>query len=201
MARAGPQGMRTMTVVIGSTAQVGIEMTCSGQKVFNVIGVHMPGPYLITDVLAAVKSAWEVSTGPLYRHPTSVQMVGYHGTDLSSTTGAVAFLGSSASGAVAGDVSLMSASALVKLASGTRARRANGRLFHGPLAESQVNSDGRTLASSFITDATTAYANFRNAMATANMPWVIISRKYSSTADVSSIGVRSIASSQDRRLR
>jgi hypothetical protein len=176
-------------------------MTCSGQKVFNVIGIHMPGPYVVPDVLTAVKTAWEATLGPLKTRPNTLTMVGYHGVDLSSSTGSVGFLGSNTSGGQSGDVSLLSAAGLIKISSGTRARRANGRLFHGPLVESQINADGRTLSGTWPADLTTAYTNFKTAMTTANMPWVIISRKYSSTADVTSVGVRSVVSSQDRRLR
>lgn len=190
-----------MTLIIGSTAQVAIEMTCSGQKIFNVIGIHMPGPYLPPDVVAAVKTAWEAAGGPLSKHPAALSVVGYHAVDLASSTGAIATLSSGAVGGVAGDLSLLSSCALVKLNGGTRQRRANGRLFHGPITEGQMVSDGRTLGTSDVTGLTAAYTQFKNAMTTANMPWVVISRKYSETHDVQSVSVRSVCSSQDRRLR
>lgn len=190
-----------MTLVIGSSCQVGIEMTCSGQKVMNVIGIHMPGPFLVPDVLAAVKTAWEASNGPLARHPNSTVMVGYHGTDLNTVDGAVGFLGSAAIGSKGTDISFMAACAVVKLSSGTRARSQQGRLFHGPLVESQVSPDGRTLSTDGLNDLNSAYTGFHAAMIAADMPWKVLSRKFSIGTEITNVSVGTLLGSQHRRLR
>lgn len=190
------------TLVVPGAAQIGIEMTASGQPVWNVIGLNIGAT---TDppatILAVVKTAWEAANGPMKIKSTLVTMVGYHYTDLRSTTGAVGFLGSTQAGLVTGGLSTMASAALVKLSSGTRSRSQQGRLYHGPLLETQINADGRTIDSTYSTTVNTAYTNFLNAMSTANYPWAIISRKNSTFEVVDTASPASVIATQRRRLR
>ena len=191
------------TLVIPRTVQVSIEMVCSGQPVWNVIHLDMgtEGFYTPASVLPFVKSAWEIGNGPLARHTTTTSMVGYHYVDLDSATGAVGFLASTASGNNASGLSALSTCALIKLGSGSRSRSTQGRMYHGPLAEAQVNADGRSLASTTITDLTNTYEAFRVAMATANTPWCVASRKNLNKTVITSVGAAGIIGTQRRRIR
>lgn len=190
------------TLVIPGCGQVAIEMTCSGQPVWNVIHLNIGAT---TDppatILAAVKTNWEKTSGPLKQRTTALTMVGYHYTDLRSTTGAVGFLGSTVAGANAGALSTMASAALVKLSTGTRSRSQQGRLYHGPLAENQINTDGRTLDGTFATALGTAYTTFLNDMNTSGWPWAIASRKLLSFSEVDTASPASVIATQRRRLR
>jgi len=190
-----------MVLVVPQTVQVAIEMTASGQSVYNVLGFTNAFGSTPSYILNLVKTEWERASGPLKLHTTQTTMVGYHFTDLSSPTGAVAFLGSSTAGGVADNLSTMASCALVKLTSGTRSRSQQGRLYHGPLGESQVQSDGRLLATGFITSLNTAYETFRVNVAAGNLGWQVISRKNSTSTPITNASTSPIVATQRRRLR
>lgn len=190
------------TLVVPGAAQVGIEMTCSGQPVWNVIGLNIGATTQPPSViLAVVKTAWEKAAGPLKQRPTGVSMVGYHYTDLRTTTGAVGFLGSTTVGGNGTQLSTMASAALVKLSTGTRSRSQQGRLYHGPLAETHINTDGRTLDATYSGLLQTAYTTFLNDMNTGGYPWAIISRKLLQFNDVDTASPASVIATQRRRLR
>lgn len=190
------------TLVIPDTVQVAIEMVCSGQPVWNIIHLSGGGGLQPSgQTLADVKAAWEVTSGPLKMHPTALTMVGYHYTDLSSPTGAVAFLGSSTAGGQAGALATMASSALVKLGTGTRSRSQQGRLYHGPLTESQVNLDGRQLDTTWASSLTSAYDNFRIALGGGTRRWAVASRKLLVSTPIVTVSAAPIIATQRRRLR
>jgi hypothetical protein len=190
------------TLVIPQTMQIAIEMTCSGQPVWNVLHFKDTGTFGVPSVvLANVKTAWEKAAGPLKIKSSSVTMVGYHYTDLRSTTGAVAFLGSTTAGGVAGGLSTMASTALIKLSTGTRSRSQQGRLYHGPLLETQINTDGRTLDSTHATALATAYNGFISDLNVGTFYWAIASRKLLTSTPITSVGVASVIATQRRRLR
>lgn len=191
-----------VTLVIPDTVQVAIEMVCSGQPVWNII--HLTGGGNIqtsTVTLNDVKNAWETPTGPLKNHPTALTMVGYHFTDLSSPTGAVGFLGSTTTGGMTESIATMASSALIKLSTGTRSRSQQGRLYHGPLGESQVDADGRKLLPASFTALSTAYTAFQTAMNTGTRKWAVASRKNLVSTPIVTVGPASVIATQRRRLR
>lgn len=189
-------------LVIPGTVQVAIEMSCSGQPVWHVVHIFIDDSLdTPTQTLTEVRDAWEASGGPLKNHSDAVTMVGYHYTDLRSTSGPVAFLGSSESGLGTASLSTMAACALIKLSSGTRDRSKNGRLYHGPLAEGDIASNGRTIEGTKLTNLATAYNQFRTAINVGERKWVIASRKNLTSFPIDSISVASIVATQRRRLR
>lgn len=193
-----------MTLVVPDTIQIAIEMTASGQQIFNIIGLRtnlISAGDSPSTTLGLVKTAWEQANGPLKKHSNQVTMVGYHYTNLTSTTGATAYLGSTEAGGLAGTFNSMAACAVVKLSGGTRARSEHGRLFHGPLLQSDVNADGRTIAAGTITALQTAYGLFKSNMGGVGYGWAVISRKNSTSKDISDIGVAGILGIQRRRIR
>lgn len=189
------------TLVVPQTVQVAIEMVASGQPVYNVLGFSNAFGSTPAYILNLVKTEWERANGPLKQHTTQTTMVGYHFTDLSSATGAVAFLGSAATGAIVDNLSTMASSSLVKLSTGTRSRSQQGRLYHGPLGESQIQADGRTLAPAHLALMNTAYETFRVNMAAGNAAWAIISRKNKTSTGVQTASTSGIIATQRRRLR
>lgn len=189
------------TLVIPQTVQVGIEMTCSGQPVWNVLGFTNAFGSSPTYILNTIKTEWERTNGPLKLRPTQLTMVGYHFTDLSSTSGAVQFLGSSTAGGVTTSLSTMASSALIKLSTGTRSRSKQGRMYHGPLGETQIDPDGRNIVGSYLTSLNTAYETFRVNMAAANVGWQILSRKNLYGTSVVTASASSLVATQRRRQR
>lgn len=191
------------TLVIPNCVQVAIEMVCSGQPVVNVLHFqYINGTEKLPAAdLVAVKNEWEKAAGPLKTRPTLVTMVGYKYTDLSSPTGATTYLASQTGGGVIGPLSTMASAALVKMGGGTRSRSGSGRLYHGPLAESDVNTDGRTLATASLTNIQTAYNTFRGNLGLLGLELVVASRKNLSTSPATNISVSPIIATQRRRLR
>lgn len=191
------------TLVIPNTCQIAVEATCSGQPVFNVLHFYGGASTFFNggQVLDSFKTAWEKTGGPHKTKASNVTMVGYKFTDLSSATGATAYLGSTTAGGAGAGISTMAASALIRLTGGTRSRSGSGRLYHGPLRELEINTDGRTIETAAALALTTAYNTFKNDMAAAGLTWVVASRKNSTQAEVRSVQVSSIIATQRRRLR
>lgn len=189
------------TLVIPGAVQVGIEMQQSGQKIMNVLGFANSMGVDLPTILASVKTNWEKTGGPLWNHQNSLTMVGYHGVDLSTPTGAVGFLGSTTPGNKAGETATLAACAIVKLSSNTRSRSQNGRLYHGPLMEGDINPDGRTISSGTLTAITSAYEQFRIDMEASSHAWAVLSRKNSTYKEIESASTIGIIGTQRRRLR
>ena len=191
------------TLVIPDTVQIAASMTCSGQSVVNVLHFKYPTGTLLdlNATLGAFRTAWEKAAGPLKLRSSAVTMVGYHATDLNSATGGVASLASSTAGGGASTLSTMASSALVKFSGGTRSRRSSGRLYHGPLIESDINTDGRTLATATATAINLAYTTLKADMLAINLELVVASRKYSDKFSVLDISTAGIIATQRRRQR
>jgi len=178
-------------------------MTHSGQKIMNIIGLRVDlnsGTRTPAVTLGYVRDAWEINNGPMKKHLNNTAMVGYHYTDLRFADGATAFLGSGTAGTTFNDPATLGACAVVKLSGGTRARSEHGRIFHGPLGEGEVNTDGRTIASSTVTSLAAAYELFRTTLLTNGYGLAVISRKNSTSKDVNNVGVNSIVGTQRRRI-
>src|SRR5213592_2303787 len=121
-----------MPLIVPDLLQIGIEMTHSGQTIFNIIGLRVDinsGTRTPQANLAFVKQEWEATGGPMRTHLTGTTMVGYHYTDLRFADGATDFLGSSQAGTNTDPTAALQACAIVKLSGGSRARSEHGRLF------------------------------------------------------------------------
>lgn len=189
------------TLVIPNCFQVSIQMIHSTRPVDNVIGIKSAGVTDVATVGNAVKTAWEATGGPLKLHNTGTAMTGYKVVDISSTTGQVTTVASAATGAVSGSAAILSGCALVTYGGGTRSRSARGRMYHGPLAISQVSTDGRSLAGGIQASLLTAYTQFDAAITAAGLEWVVLSRKYSHDNPISTFAVSPLVATQRRRMR
>lgn len=176
-------------------------MSASGQKVMNVIGIENAEGSAMTAILAAVKTAWEQTGGPLSQHVTGTKMVGYHGVDLTSASGAVGFLGSTEQGLLVHAPATLAACAIIKLSSGTRSRSQQGRLYHGPLSEDQIATDGRTISPQSLANLNTAYDKFKTSLQGQNHPWSVLSRKNSTYQEITTLSCAGVIGTQRRRLR
>ena len=189
------------TLIIPNAFLVSIKGNSSGLPNVSVMGIITPGGSSAA-VAAAVKTAWEAAGGPLSQRPSQYVMESYTVTDLSSAAGAVAIVSSAAKGGLTSiDLSTNGTCALVALGSGTRSRSSNGRLYHGPLTESQVQTDGRTVTAASLTSIQAAYVQFSAALAADLYVLSIISRKYSRATAVLNISCGGIIATQRRRIR
>lgn len=187
-------------IIINSTYIVAIEAECSGQPVVNVIGIRSPFSNA-AEVGEAVKAQWEAAGGPLSKRSTFLVMKDYRVTDISSPIGPVVSTFSSKAGGATGQLSTMGASALISYSGGSRSRSSSGRMYHGPLSENDVNTDGRTLPPLTISGLSVCYQTFKASLASEGYEWVVISRKLSQAFPVGIPVCQSVIATQRRRIR
>lgn len=187
-----------MVLIIPNTYLVSIKGSSGGQDVVNVIGVEGTGNTAIS-VATAVLGAWKTAGGPLSKLTTAYTMLEVKAMDLSSASGDVYTVTDSTAGTLSPPLATNAACALITYGSGTRAKSERGRMYFGPLRESDVNTDGRTLANA--AGFTTAFGAFKTALEINNRKWVVISRKNSSTTDIVSVTTQSVIATQRRRIR
>jgi len=188
------------TLIIPGAYQVSINAESGGQTVTNVIGVSgISGQ--ATNIANAVLTALKISNGPLARHSTLYSLTSIRCVDLSSATGQVVEIAATGTGLSSGALATNASCAVVSLKGGTRSRSASGRLYHGPLTETAIQANGRTLEPTSATTIQGAYALFQGSLVSAGFDWVVLSRKLSIFTPVRNIGIDSIIGTQRRRIR
>lgn len=193
----------SMALVIANTYRVAIEMLAGGRVITNVVGVTGSSAGQEAAAAAAVLAAWKVASGPLAGMSSLVTMQAVTAIDLSSATGGISVLSDSTAGGVTSGntLSTRASSALITWNGSTRSKSARGRLYHGPLRESQIQADGATLEAGAVASLGTAFTNFRSSLATAGFPLCVISQKNASTTAVTSQAVQTTIATQRRRIR
>lgn len=193
----------SMTLVIANTYRCAIRMLAGGKSITNVIGVRGSSSGQQAAAAAAVLAAWKVTTGPLSKISSLVTMADVTAVDLSSTTGGIAVVSDATAGGITASnaLSTRAASALVTWNGSTRSKSARGRLYFGPLMETDIATDGASLFTGVPASLSTAMTNFRSSLATAGFPLVVISQKLASTTDVTSHAVQTTIATQRRRIR
>jgi hypothetical protein len=187
-----------MVHVIPDCYLVSIKGSSGGQDVVNVIGVKAPGNTPIS-VANAVLSAWKVAGGPLSKLPTVYQMREVTAMDISSSTGQVDSVADATFGSVGAQLATNGACALVTYGSGSRAKSTKGRMYFGPMVESNINSDGRTLVAA--ATYTTAFQAFKASLEVNNRQWVVLSRKNQTSSPIIQITTQVTIATQRRRIR
>jgi hypothetical protein len=150
-----------------------------------------------------VLAAWKVATGPLSRLSSLVAMTGVRAVDISSGSGAIVTVNDTTAGGVASTNSLATrgACALVQFNGGTRSRSSRGRLYFGPIMETDINVDGATVGGATVANLGTAFTAFRNSLNGSGYPLNVLSRKLSQAFPVTSQTVETIIATQRRRIR
>lgn len=192
-----------MALVIANTYRVAIEMLAGGRVITNVVGLTGGSAGQEAAAAAAALAAWKVATGPLSTMSSLVTMQAVTAIDLSSATGGISVLSDSTAGGVTSGntLSTRASSALITWNGSTRSKSARGRLYFGPLRESQIQADGATLEAGAVTALGTAFTAFRNSLSTAGFPLCVISQKNASTTAVTSQAVQTTIATQRRRIR
>jgi hypothetical protein len=189
------------SLVIADCFQVTISSVAGGHAIENVIGVKKAGG-TAAGAAAAVKTAWEIASGPLANLATLSSMVNYHAVDISSTTGTIADLASTTAGGRASqNLATRGACALIKWNGANRSRSTRGRLYYGPICESDIQADGATLDTTRATAIGTAFSNFRTSLTSSGYPLVVLSRTLSQAFDVTASAVEAGIATQRRRIR
>lgn len=190
-------------LIIANAYRCAIQMVCGGRDVINVVHVEGSAPGQEAAAAAAVLAAWKVATGPLTQLSNYISMVEVQAMDLSSASGGIYAIADTTTGGIAASQTLATraASALIKWNGGTRSRSSRGRLYYGPLRESNVQIDGATLESAAVTAFGTAFTAFRNSLSAAGFPLQVASRLTSSCTSVTSQTVESTIATQRRRIR
>jgi len=191
-------------LIVPNAFQTVVEMEVSGQQIINVIGIHSADAATSAiQVGVAVQAAWEMTGGPLSQLSTFTNMGGYRTTDLRSADGSINFFGSTAKGGFgASQLSTLAVSGLVQYGTGSRNRSSRGRLYFGPLAENQINADGRTVAAAPRASIGAAFEQFRVTIGGGDLSWAVISRVRSTAYIISTEPVvANVVATQRRRLR
>lgn len=189
-----------MVLVVPGAWLVAIKAQSSGQDVVNVIGVE--APFMNAPAVAdAVALSWTDAGGPLSQHPSQYTLVEVTAMDISHAAGEVYTRAAQGTGGITGQLATNGSCALVKYSTGSRSKTQKGRMYHGPLTEGQINTDGRTLANALTLR--TAYQNFYNSLAGRGVNWGIVSRKNSELNIIvqSNIQVAPVIATQRRRIR
>lgn len=189
-------------LIIPGCFQVAIMGKAGGSDVVNVIGVQNGGGDA-AGANAAVRTAWKVALGPLNNLSSLYTLSQFVCTDIGSANGAINVVSDTTAGGQTASNAFATAGAcgLVKWNGGTRSRSSRGRLYFGPLMESQINPDGRTVAATFLTNMNTAFSNFRSSLSTSGYPLVVLSRRLSQSFPVTSSAVETTIATQRRRIR
>jgi hypothetical protein len=189
-------------LIIPGCFQVAIMGKAGGSDVINVIGVQNSNADA-QSACTAVRTAWKVATGPLTRLSNLYSLAQFVAVDLGSSNGAISVIADTTTGSVSTTNSFATAGAcaLVKWNGGTRSRSSRGRMYLGPIMESDLNPDGRTLGAGNITNFTTAITAFRNSLNASGFPLVVLSRTLSTAFPVTSHAVEATIATQRRRIR
>jgi hypothetical protein len=197
-----PSGVVMPALILPNVYRCAIKATNDGVPVVNVIGVRGTAGGQEAAAAAAIKAAWEVTgTSLCNQHTNNYHMVSYDVTDLTTATGGVTSLASTASGTLTAETATAAACALFKFNGGTRSRTQNGRMYYGPIDQNSVQSTGRALETTARTTLQSALNAFLASLTTAGFPLVIISRVGPSSHTVATAAVESLIATQRRRIR
>ena len=189
-----------MVLIVPNCYLVSIKMSSGGQDVVNVIGIQASSS-TAQAVANQVKASWILSGGPMQKHATTTTGVQVSAMDLSSANGAIATAAFTNAGSEAGALATNGSCALITYGGGTRSRSSKGRLYHGPLREGQIESNGRHLTATAQANITNGYLVFKNDLNAAGMFWTVISRKLQTANNISSPSAQLLIATQRRRIR
>src|SRR3569623_121887 len=189
-------------LIVPNCFQVSIQMVAGGHAIENVVGVQNSGG-TAAGAAAAVLAAWKVASGPLNGLSALLTMVQVRAVDIGSANGAIVVVPDTTAGGVASANSFATraASALIQWNGGTRSRSSRGRLYFGPIMETDISSDGATLVGVTPTTFKNRFIAFQNSLNSASYPLVVLSRKLSQAFPVTSVTCESLIATQRRRIR
>lgn len=196
-------GTAVAALVIPNVYRCALKMTAGGHDIVNVFHVEGSASGQEAAAAAAVLAAWKTAGGPLARLSQLITMVSVTAMDLSSVNGGITVVTDTTTGGISSTNALATRGAcgLIKLNGGTRSRSTRGRIYYGPIMETDINSDGATVASASVTAWGTAFTNFRTSLSGAGFTLGVASRKTSSFTSATTTAVEATIATQRRRIR
>lgn len=187
-------------LIIPGAYLVSLHHTVSGQEVVNVLGVSSEGFGAATLVADTVHAAWTATGGPLKSLSNKVRLERVKVVDLASAEGEIAEKSATDVGSITAELANLASCAVIRVGAASRSRSSKGRVYFGPLAEGNINADGRSIEPNQVTAYTQNFTQFRTQLGTAGLTWGVISRKLSRITPIQSISVAPIVGIQRRRL-
>lgn len=190
-------------LILANVYRVAIRMVAGGHDIINVLHVEGTASGQEAAAAAAVLAGWKVATGPLTQLSAIVAMAEVTAMDLSSSSGGISIVTDTTTGGKGSSNALATrgACALIKLNGGTRSRSTRGRVYYGPVMESDIATDGATLAGESVTAFTTAFGALKTSLSSAGFTLGVASRKTSTFTSAGTIAVETTIATQRRRIR
>lgn len=189
-------------IVVPNVYRLSVRATVGTQDVVNVLHFLGAGPGMEQDLVDDFSPLWFGlalpagligNTSMVWRDVTAV--------DLSSINGGIYMDSTPFSVTTSVQLATAGAAALIQWNGGTRNRNARGRTYYGPLRESHVDTDGRTLASASRTAFENAWETFRTAMVSAGWTLGVLSRQTATFYPATRMTIAPIIATQRRRIR
>lgn len=189
-------------VVINRGYRVTIKSRVGSQEVVNVLHFLGPSTGLEKDAAQTMHAFWKSTQGGYtVLGNNAVTFEGVEAVDLSSINGGIWWEADGDAGLIASQIATAGAAALVQLNGQTRNRNSRGRIYFGPLRESDVSPDGRTLTTGGKNMATNLVSNMQAAMGAEGFVLQVLSRATATMFPVTLVRVADIIATQRRRIR
>lgn len=189
-------------IIVPNVYRLSARATVGTQDVVNVLHFLGAGPGLEEDLVDDFKTNFfGISLPAGLIGNTSVIWRDVTAVDLSSIDGGIYLDSTPFAVTTSAQLATAGAAALVQWNGGTRNRNARGRTYYGPLRESHIDTDGRTLAAATKTAFEAAWETFRAAMVTAGWTLGVLSRQTSTFYPVTRMTIAPIIATQRRRIR
>lgn len=195
-------GAAMAQIVVPNVYRLTVEAGVGSQSLVNVFHARGTGPGQEQAAATAFQTAWKIANGPwLSVGNTAVSLRQFQAVDLSSTQGGIWTIVDNTANATAGALATAAASALVQWNGANRSRTSRGRTYLGPLRETQVQDDGRSLVGGSVTILNTAMTNFRTSMSGAGFEVGVLSRSTATWYPITRQLIAPIIATQRRRIR
>lgn len=178
--------------------QVTAESNIATQSV-NVWHARIPNVAPVTEANAFIAALDTFYTALTNLLTSSTWTIGSRVTTVDQSPNEILGTTSQTSPGVGAGTSTLAIAAVLHMSGGFVGPRYRGRKYIGPLVDSALNSDGRTITTSANNTITSAAATLL-AGGGSNYDLVIWSRKFLTATDVASVGVTTVAGIQRRRL-
>lgn len=189
-------------IVVPNIYRLSIRSRIGTQAVVNVLHLRGTSPGLEEDAVDVARAAWIKPTGPFsYVGNTSLVLEEVAAVDLSSINGGIYRDETSLTAGGTSQLATAGACALIQWNGQNRNRSARGRTYFGPLKESVVNPDGRTLANSIRESIENVWTAFRADLAAGGFEMGVLSRTQATFYPIVRQSCAQIIATQRRRIR
>lgn len=195
-------GVTVPQIVIANTYRVTMRAVFGGQAIENVYHFTGSAPGQEQACATQFQAAFKNVAGPIRLWDNKFTLVEFEAVDLSSINGGIWVINDTTAGTrTAAECSGRQVCALITYNGQTRNRSSRGRLYHGPLYEGDIATDGATLNTTPQGLISTSYSNLRNLMISNGFQPCVLSRVLVQTFAITQARVENTIATQRRRLR